>query len=340
MPATAAPAAPRSPRIASLAATAIAMAATTGLSILGSTAALAQAWPVKPVRVIVAFPPGGIADFATRALAPGLQEALRQSIVVENRGGASGMVGAEVVAKSPPDGYTLLAHTVSFSVAPHLQARVSVDPLRDFAPVTQIIDAPNLLVVTNALPVRSVKELTALALRRRGELTYASSGQGSGTHLSGELYKVIAGVDIVHVAYKGGGPAVADLLGGHVPMMFATLPSVLPHVRAGRLRALAVTGDRRFPGLESIPTMAESGATGYSFSGWAGLFAPAGTPREVVARIAEEAARVLRAPGIRDKLLAQGGDPVGSSPEEFAVFFRNELTRWGRLVEQARIKPE
>lgn len=319
---------------------AAALSAALGLTSVASAPALAQNWPVKPVRVIVAFPPGGIADFATRALAPGLQEALRQSIVIENRGGASGMVGAEVVAKSAPDGYTLLAHTVSFSVAPHLQTRVNVDPLRDFAPVTQIIDAPNLLVVTNALPVRSVKELTALAQRRRGELTYASSGQGSGTHLSGELYKVIAGVDIVHVAYKGGGPAVADLLGGHVPMMFSTLPSVLPHVRSGRLRALAVTGDRRFPGLESIPTMAEAGATGYSFSGWAGLFAPAGTPREVVGRIAEESARVLRAPGIRDKLLAQGGDPVGSTPDEFAAFFRNELARWGRLVEQARIKPE
>ncbi|MFN7752583.1 MAG: Bug family tripartite tricarboxylate transporter substrate binding protein [Pseudomonadota bacterium] len=340
MPATEAPAAPRTLPIAWFATTALVLASTTGLAVRGIAPAQAQAWPVKPVRVIVAFPPGGISDFATRALAPGLQEALRQSIVIENRGGASGMVGAEVVAKSAPDGYTLLAHTVSFSVAPHLQSRINVDPLRDFAPVTQVIDAPNLLVVTNALPVRSVKELTALAQRRRGELTYASSGQGSGTHLSGELYKVIAGVDIVHVAYKGGGPAVADLLGGHVPMMFSTLPSVLPHVRSGRLRALAVTGDRRFPGLESIPTMAEAGATGYSFSGWAGLFAPAGTPREVVARISEESARVLRAPGIREKLLAQGADPVGSTPEEFAAFFRNELTRWGRLVEQARIKPE
>jgi tripartite-type tricarboxylate transporter receptor subunit TctC len=204
--------------------------------------ASAQAWPAKPVRIVVAFPPGGISDFAARAIAPGLTEALRQTVVVENRGGAAGAIGTEVVAKSAPDGHTLLAHTVTFTVGPHLTPNPPSDPLRDVMAVTQVVDAPNILVVTPSMPVRSVKELITLASKRRGELSFASSGYGSGTHLSGELFKQLAKIDMIHIAYKGGGPAVADLLGGHVPTMFSTLPSVTSHVTAGRLRALAVTG--------------------------------------------------------------------------------------------------
>ncbi len=300
----------------------------------------AAGWPAKPIRIVVAFPPGGISDFATRALSPGLSDALKQPIVVENRGGAAGMIGAEVVAKSPPDGYTLLAHTISFAVSPHMQASVPIDPLRDLVAITQVIDAPNILVVTPALPAKSVKELVALAQRRKGELTFASSGFGSGTQLSGELFKSLARIELIHVPYKGGGPAVADLLGGHVPMMFATLPSVTPHIQAGRLRALAVTGPRRFAGVPDVPTMAEAGVAGYAFSGWSGMFAPAGTAREIVARIAEDSARVLRAPGFREKLLVQGAEPVGSTPEEFAAFFRAEYARWGRMVRDNNIKGE
>jgi len=310
------------------------------LPALAPAPALAQAWPVKPVRILVAFPPGGISDFASRALAPGLSEALRQPIVIENRGGAAGMIGAEVVAKSAPDGYTLLAHTVSFAVAPHMQTSLAIDPLRDLLPVTQMIDAPNILVVTPSMPVKSVKDLIALANRRKGELAFASSGFGSGTQLSGELFKSLAKIELIHIAYKGGGPAVADLLGGHVPMMFATLPSVTQHIQAGRLRALAVTGEKRFPGMLEVPTMIEGGVAGFSFSGWSGLFAPAGTPRDIVIRVADEAAKVLRAPGFREKLLLQGAEPVGSSPDEFAAFYRAEYTRWGKLVQQNRIKGE
>ena len=327
-----------SSRAARAAAVAAGALAATGLVI--AAPALAQAWPAKPVRIIVAFPPGGISDFAARAIAPGLTEALRPTVVVENRGGAAGAIGTEVVAKSAPDGHTLLAHTVTFTVGPHMTASPPADPLRDVMAVTQIIDAPNILVVTPSMPVRSVKELVALAAKRRGELSFASSGYGSGTHLSGELFKLLAKIDMIHIAYKGGGPAVADLLGGHVPTMFSTLPSVTSHVAAGRLRALAVTGARRFPSVPEVPTMIEAGVAGYSFSGWSGIFAPIGTPREIAVRFAEETARVLRAPGFRDKLLIQGADAVGSTPDEFAAFVRSEYARWGQLVRQSGIKAE
>ena len=327
-----------SSRAARAAAVAAGALAATGLVI--AAPALAQAWPAKPVRIIVAFPPGGISDFAARAIAPGLTEALRQTVVVENRGGAAGAIGTEVVAKSAPDGHTLLAHTVTFTVGPHMTASPPADPLRDVMAVTQIIDAPNILVVTPSMPVRSVKELVALAAKRRGELSFASSGYGSGTHLSGELFKLLAKIDMIHIAYKGGGPAVADLLGGHVPTMFSTLPSVTSHVAAGRLRALAVTGARRFPSVPEVQTMIEAGVAGYSFSGWSGIFAPIGTPREIAVRFAEETARVLRAPGFRDKLLIQGADAVGSTPDEFAAFVRSEYARWGQLVRQSGIKAE
>jgi tripartite-type tricarboxylate transporter receptor subunit TctC len=307
---------------------------------LATAPAIAQAWPAKPVRIVVAFPPGGISDFAARAIAPGLSEALRQPVVIENRGGAAGAIGTEVVVKSPPDGYTLLAHTVTFTVGPHMTANPPADPLRDLVAVTQIIDAPNILVVTPSMPVKTVKDLVALASKRRGELSFASSGFGSGTHLSGELFKLLAKLDMVHIAYKGGGPAVTDLLGGHVPMMFSTLPSVTSHVASGRLRALAVTGAKRFPGAPEVPTMIESGIAGYSFSGWSGLFAPAGTPREIAVRVADETAKVLRASGFREKLLIQGADAVGSTPDEFAAFVRSEYARWGQLVRQSGIKAQ
>ena len=322
------------------AARAAAVAGVAVVVLVATGQAFAQAWPAKPVRIIVAFPPGGISDFAARAIAPGLTEALRQTVVVENRGGAAGAIGTEVVAKSAPDGHTLLAHTVTFTVGPHMTASPPADPLRDVMAVTQIIDAPNILVVTPSMPVRSVKELVALAAKRRGELSFASSGYGSGTHLSGELFKLLAKIDMIHIAYKGGGPAVADLLGGHVPTMFSTLPSVTAHVAAGRLRALAVTGARRFPSVPEVPTMIEAGVAGYSFSGWSGIFAPIGTPREIAARFADETAKVLRAPGFRDKLLIQGADTVGSTPDEFAAFVRSEYTRWGQLVRQSGIKAE
>jgi len=318
----------------------VASASAATLLAIAAHPAQAQAWPAKPVRVIVAFPPGGISDFAARAIAPGLSEALKQPVVIENRGGAAGAIATDAVAKSAPDGYTFLAHTVTFTVGPHMTANPPTDPLREVVAVTQIIDAPNILVVSPSMPVKSVKDLVNLATKRRGELNFASSGFGSGTHLSGELFKLLAKIELTHIAYKGGGPAVADLLGGHVPMMFSTMPSVTGHIQSGRLRALAVTGAKRFPGAPEVPTMAEAGIAGYAFSGWSGIFAPAGTPREILVRFAEETARVLRAPGFREKLLSQGAEPVGSTPDEFAAFVRSEYARWGSLVRESGIKAQ
>jgi len=288
---------------------------------------------VKPIRVVVAFAPGGIADFSARSVSQKLAESLGVPVVVENRPGAGGITGAEIVAKSPPDGYTLLVTSISHTINPSVRKNLPFDALRDFAAVTLITDAPNLLVVHPSLPARSVRELVALARARPGQISYASSGAGTSTHLSGELFKALARVDIVHVPYKGGGPAVIDLVGGHVQMMFSTLPSVLQQVRAAKLRGLAVTGARRFPAAQEFPTMIEAGIAGYEVSGWSGLFAPAGTPRDALGRLAAEIGRILRAPELKERFFAQGAEPVGNSPEVFSAFVNSEVTKWKKVVE-------
>jgi tripartite-type tricarboxylate transporter receptor subunit TctC len=305
-----------------------------------AAAAWGQAYPAKPIRMIVAFAPGGIADFAARSVSPKLTEALGVPVVVENRPGAGGVTGAEIVARSAPDGYTLLVTSISHTINPSIRRNLPFDALRDFAPVTLIADAPNLLVVHPSLPVKSVKALAALARGRPGQLTYASSGSGTSTHLSGELFKAIAGVDIVHVPYKGGGPAVIDLVGGHVLMMFSTLPSVLQQVRAGRLRGLAVTGARRFPAAAEFPTMVEAGIPGYEVSGWSGVFATAGTAKESVGRLAGEIAKILRAPELKERFFVQGAEPVGNTPEVFTAFVSSEVVKWKKVVEFSGAKAE
>ena len=299
-----------------------------------------QAYPAKPIRVIVAFAPGGIADFAARSVSQKLSENFGVPVVVENRPGAGGITGAEVVAKSPPDGYTLLVTSISHTINPSMRKNLPFDAVRDFTPVTLITDAPNFLVVHPSLPARSVKELVALARARPGQITYASSGAGTSTHLSGELFRSLARVDIVHVPYKGGGPAVVDLVGGHVEMMFSTLPSVLQQVRSEKLRGLAVTGARRFPAAQEFPTMIEAGLPGYEVSGWSGMFAPAGTPKEAVARLAGEISRILRASELKERFFVQGAEPVGNTPEEFAVFVRSEITKWKKVVEASGMQAD
>ena len=300
----------------------------------------AQPYPSKPIRVIVAFAPGGIADFAARSVSQRLSESLGVPVVVENRPGAGGITGAEVVAKSPPDGYTLLVTSISHTINPSVRKNLPFDAVRDFAPVTLITDAPNFLVVHPSLPVKSVKELIALARGRPGQITYASSGAGTSTHLSGELFKSLARIDIVHVPYKGGGPAVIDLVGGHVQMMFSTLPSVLQQVRAGKLRGLAVTGARRFPAAQEFPTMIEAGVAGFEVSGWSGLFAPAGAPREAVSRLAAEIGKILRAPELKERFFVQGAEPVGNTPEEFAAFVSSEIAKWKKVVEASGMQAD
>jgi tripartite-type tricarboxylate transporter receptor subunit TctC len=299
-----------------------------------------QAYPAKPIRLIVAFAPGGIADFSARSVSQKLSESLGVPVIVENRPGAGGITGAEVVAKSPPDGYTLLVTSISHTINPSIRKNLPFDAVRDFAPVTLITDAPNFLVVHPSLPVKSVKGLIALARARPGEITYASSGAGTSTHLSGELFRSLARIDVVHVPYKGGGPAVIELVGGHVQMMFSTLPSVLQQVRSGRLRGLAVTGARRFPAAQEFPTMIEAGVAGFEVSGWSGLFAPAGAPREAVSRLAAEIGRILRAPELKERFFVQGAEPVGNTPEAFAAFVRSEIAKWKKVVEASGMRAE
>ena len=299
-----------------------------------------QAYPNKAIRVVVAFAPGGIADFAARSVSQKLSETLGVPVVVENRAGAGGITGAEVVARAAPDGYTLLVTSISHTINPSVRKNLPFDAVRDFAPVTMIADAPNFLVVHPSLPAGSVKELVALARARPGQITYASSGAGTSTHLSGELFKSLARIDIVHVPYKGGGPAVIDLIGGHVLMMFSTLPSVLQQVRGGKLRGLAVTGSRRFPAAPEFPTMIEAGIPGFEVSGWSGMFAPAGTPREAVGRLAGETAKILRAPELKERFFVQGAEPVGNSPEEFAAFVISEIAKWRKVVEASGMRAE
>jgi tripartite-type tricarboxylate transporter receptor subunit TctC len=307
--------------------------------LLVASAVWAQPYPSKPIRMIVAFAPGGIADFAARSISQRLAESLGVPVVVENRPGAGGVIGADLVAKAAPDGYTVLVTSISHTINPSVTKNLPFDTQRDFAPVMLIADAPNILVVHPSVPAASLQELIELARRRPGQLNYASSGVGTSTHLCGELLKAMTAIDLVHVPYKGGGPAVADLLGGQVQVMFATLPTVLEHIRAGKLRALGVTGGQRFAGAPEFPTIAQTGLPGYEVSGWSGLFAPAGTPRAAIDRLAAETARILREPTLKERFLAQGAEPAVKLPDEFAAFVDSEVKKWKKVAEFSGMRP-
>ena len=288
--------------------------------------------------MVVAFAPGGIADFAARSISSRLADALGVPVVVENKAGAGGIIGAELVAKSAPDGYTLLVTSISHTINPSVVNSLPFDTQRDFAPVMLIADAPNILVLHPSLPAATLAELIALARSRPGALNYASSGIGTSTHLCGELFKTMAGVELQHVPYKGGGPAVADLLGGQVQVMFATLPTVLEHVRAGKLRAIGVTTARRFAGAPDIPTLAEAGLPGYEVSGWSGLFAPARTPRAAIDRLAAESAQILKDPALKERFFAQGAEPAVKMPDQFAAFVDAEIRKWRQVAEASGMR--
>ncbi|HZR70557.1 MAG TPA: tripartite tricarboxylate transporter substrate binding protein [Burkholderiales bacterium] len=310
------------------------------IALLLAGAVSAQDYPSRTIRMVVAFPPGGIADFAARSVSSGLTEALRVPVVVENRSGAGGSIGADFVAKAAPDGYTVLVTSISHTINPAFMKKLPFDTRRDFAPVMLIADAPNLLVVHPSVPARTLAELIGYARAHPGALAYASSGVGTSTHLCGELFKQMAKVDVVHVPYKGGGPAVADLLGGQVQMMFATLPTVLEHARSGRLRAIATTGAQRFAGAREFPTISESGLPGYDVSAWTGMFAPARTPRAAIDRLARETAKILRSSAIEERLLAQGAEAAVKMPDEFGAFVDAELDKWKKLVDSAHLHTE
>jgi len=305
-------------------------------------AAVAQpAFPTKPIRIVVPFPPGGTTDILARAAAQKMTEAWKEQAVVDNRPGAGGNIGAELVARSPADGYTLLMGTVgTHAINASLYAKMPYDHVKDFAPVILVAAVPNVLVVHPSLPVHSVAELIAYAKANPGKLNFASSGSGTSIHLAGELFKVMAGVQMTHVPYKGSAPAIADLVGGQVQLMFDNLPSALAQIKAGKLRALAVTSAQRAAALPDAPTIAESGLPGYEASSWFGLLAPAGTPADVVAKINGEIARWLASPEAKEKLSSQGAIAAGGTPEDFARHIAAETAKWQRVVRESGAKVE
>ena len=292
-----------------------------------------DAYPLRPVTLIVPFPAGGSTDLVARLVAEKMSQELGQQIVVDNRGGAGGNVGSAAAAKADPDGYTLLMGTVAtHALNPALYKNMPYDPVKDFAPVSLLVVVPNVLVVNPEFPAKSVAELIELAKAKPGEYSYASSGNGTPLHLSGELFKSMAGIDIVHVPYKGAGPALIDVMGGHVPIMFDNLPSSTEHIKAGKLRGLAVTTAERAPSMPDLPTVAESGLPGYETYTWNALFAPAGTPPEVIARVNEAAVKALADPEVQAKLQGFGATVVASTPEELAAHVQAELTKWAPVV--------
>jgi len=299
----------------------------------------AQAFPNRPARLVVPFPPGGPLDAVGRAIAQKLTEMWGQSVVVDNRPGAGGNIGADFVAKSPPDGYTVVMGALStHAVNPSLYPTMPYDAVRDFAPITLVAITPNVLVVNNALPVHSVKELIAYAKANPGKLSFGSGSVGSAGHLAGELFKVEAGVDMVHVPFKGGAPAMQSLLAGDTPVMFDNLANSMPQVKAGKLRALAVTTAERSPLAPELPTMAEAGVPGFDISTWFGLLAPAGTPPDIVARWNADVGRILSSPEMRDRLAAQGAVAAPDSPQAFARFIGSELSKYARIVKASGAK--
>jgi tripartite-type tricarboxylate transporter receptor subunit TctC len=308
------------------------------LAMTVSAGAHAQSYPAKPVRIVVPFAAGGIADFAARSISQSLSEHLASPVYVDNRPGAGGIIGSEVVAKAPADGYTVLVTSISHTINLSVHKNVPFDTRRDFIPVALIADAPNMLVAHPSLPVRSVKDLIALARARPGQILYGSSGSGTSVHLSAELFKVLTSTRMVHVPYKSGGLAVTDLLGGHVQIMFATLPTVLGHVKADRLRGLAVTSSRRFAGAPQFPTMIEAGVPGYDVSGWTGMFVPAGTAPEIVKRLAGETTKILATARTKELFMTQGAEPGTKALDAFAAFVDAEIVKWKMVVEFAGAK--
>ena len=302
------------------------------ISLAAPDATLAQAYPAKSIRVVVPYAPGGATDLTARLVGQKMQEAMKQNVLVENRPGAGGVIGADAVAKATPDGYSvLLAVPAEIAILPHLQ-KMPYIVAKDLMPVSLAAVTPLILVVHPSLPVQTVKELVAFARARPGQLSYASAGTGGVQHLSGELFKITMKLDIVHVPYKGAGPVMPDLIGGHVPMFFSGMPPAMPHVRAGKLRALAVTTTKRSPAAPEVPTMSEAGVPAFDISNWFAYFVPAGTRADVIVRLNAEINRALKLPDVREKLANVGAEAVGTSPEELARFVRAESDKFANLI--------
>jgi len=301
----------------------------------------AQEYPTKPIRLVITYPPGGNTDLVGRALALKLGEFMGQQVVVDNRGGAGGVLGSMITAQSAPDGYTIMLGTsAGMVINPLLSRKLTYDPVRDFAPVSMVVIVPQLLVINPQLPVKNVRELIAFAKAKPGYLNAGSSGVGTPNHFGTELLKWLAGVDIVHVPYKGGAPALTDLLGGQIQMAFSSVPAVLPHIKAGRLVALGVGSAKRSPALPNIPTIAEAGVPGYEYTTWYGVFAPAKTPRMLIARLNAEIVKAMETPDIKDRFTALGGDPDPGTPEELRAYMANESAKWAKIIKAANIRVE
>ncbi len=303
-------------------------------------AAGAQSYPVRPVRLIAPSSPGSGVDIVARIVGQKLSENLKQQVVIENRAGAGANLGAEIAAKATPDGYTLFMGTPAHAINTSLYRRLNYDIVKDFIPISLVTTGQYVLVVHPSLPAKNVKELIALAKARPGQLNYASAGNGNATHLAGELFKSLTKLNIVHVPYKGTGPALTDLIGGQVQFMFANLTAGLPHIKSGKLRALAVTGAARSSAAPDIPTVIESGVPGYTVTSWYGVLAPAATSQEIINRLNGEIARVMRSPDMKDRLAGEGAEPASSTPAEFAAFIKTEIAKWGKVVREAGISAD
>jgi tripartite-type tricarboxylate transporter receptor subunit TctC len=307
---------------------------------LSPATAFGQQYPTKPVRLIVPFAPGGPADITARIVGQKLSEAWGQQFVVENRTGATGTIGAEYVARSAPDGYTILVNASAHVIAPHMFSRMTFDPLKDFTPVTVVLTSPLLLTVTRTLPARSVKELVALAKTRPGELSFGSSGPGSSTHLTAELLKSTAGIRMTHVPYKGQGQVMADVIAGQIQLVFLSPPAAKQYVDAGRLRALAITSEQRFAQLPDVPTFVESGYKDLVTGSWYAVWVPARTPEAIVSRLNSELVRIVNTPDVRNRIVELGGVPVGNSVAEFDAFQKAESSRWAKIIRASGAKLE
>ena len=309
------------------------------VALMLALAASAQSFPSKPIKIVVPFPPGGFNDLLGRTLAQEFQKAWNQPVVVDNRPGGNTIIGSDMVAKATPDGYTLLVVALPFSVLPSLfPGKLPFDVQRDFAPVSLCAGSPNMLVVNPSVPASNVKEFIALAKSQPGKLTYASTGNGSSNHVSAEYFKMLTGTDILHIPYKGSAPAVTDLIGGQVNMLFDNVPNVIQHVKAGKLKALAVTSSTRSVQAPEVPTLQEAGVADYEVNVWFGLLATKGTPPDVVAKLNTETARVLNLPEVKERFRTLGVEVIASSPDQFAQHLKSEIAKWGKVVREANIR--
>jgi tripartite-type tricarboxylate transporter receptor subunit TctC len=301
----------------------------------------AQSWPAKPLRMIVPFPPGGAVDISARAIGAELTRSLGQQVIADNRVGAGGNIAAEAAARAAPDGYTLfMATSAILAINPALYTKVPFDPVNDFSPVSLVVSSDNILVLHPAVPAKSILELVALAKANPGTYSYASAGNGSSTHLAAEMFKMLAGVDLLHVPYKGGPPAVTALLAGEVHMNFDLIPSALPHIRSGKMRALGVAGARRSPLLPELPVISENGVPGYESSVWFGVVVPAGTPQPIVSRLSADIARGVQQPELRERLTNMGYEVTSTTPEQMSAMIRAEIPKWARVVKAAGVRIE